>query len=205
MQEAFLGWQISRPQQDAPLLHPHACCSDPSFFSQSTMDYYSQMNAQETATRTLAYVVCIFCSVVSRCPTFFYTLLHGDKHRLHAAPGGRMSANLRGYSLSIAQKWTDSKHSSQRCRDGEEGCGRQAWPAKGGGLFEFQTPPPPKFLNLSFSNLRFCEKVLAPKVPIFFDLLRGYFFYPMCLHAKYQEFCGEIQNGRKTQKKIPPD
>ena len=78
---------------------------------------------------------------------------------------------------------------------------------EGGGLFKFQTPPPPpsppppsdppKFSNLSFSNLRFWGKVLAPKaLELFFGLLRGiFFFYPVCLYSKYSEFCGEFKNG----------
>ena len=57
-------------------------------------------------------------------------------------------------------------------------------------------PDPPKFLNPSFSNLSFWGKVLASKVPKnFIGLLRGYFFYPMCLSSEYSEFCGEFKNG----------
>ena len=52
---------------------------------------------------------------------------------------------------------------------------------KGGGLFESRTrppPDPPKFLNLSFSNLRFWGNVLVLKAPIlFFWPPEGYFFF----------------------------
>ena len=78
---------------------------------------------------------------------------------------------------------------------------------KGGGLFEFQPPPPPlqtppKFSNPSFSNLRFVRKGSAPKAPkFFFPFLRGYFlFYPTCLYPKYSEFGGKFKKVRKTQK-----
>ena len=69
---------------------------------------------------------------------------------------------------------------------------------KGGGLFEFQTPPPPRPpevfepVFLQFEVLG--ESVGAEGAKIFL-LLRGYLFYPICLHSKYSEFCGEFKNG----------
>ena len=33
------------------------------------------------------------------------------------------------------------------------------------------------------------------KHTIFLASRRGFFFYPMFLHSKYSEFCGEFKNG----------
>ena len=60
--------------------------------------------------------------------------------------------------------------------------------AKGGGLFEFQTPfppCPPKFSNACFSKLRFRGKVLAPKaLNFFFWPLEGVFFFTLHVYLK---------------------
>ena len=71
--------------------------------------------------------------------------------------------------------------------------------SKGGGLFEFQTPP--KFSNPSFSNLRFWGKGLAPKAPkiFFLPFLRGYiFFFTLCVHTQNaQNF---VENSKMFEK-----
>ena len=85
-------------------------------------------------------------------------------------------------------------------------------PPKGGGLFEFQTPPslqtPPKFSNLSFSNLRFLGKGSAPKASkIFFALPeRVYFFSPYVSTLKILRILWRIQKILKnTEIFLTPD
>ena len=69
---------------------------------------------------------------------------------------------------------------------------------EGGGPFEFPTPTPhpppdpPKFLNPSFSNLRFWGKGSVPKKNLPF--LRGYFFLPYVSILKILRICGEFKN-----------
>ena len=62
---------------------------------------------------------------------------------------------------------------------------------KGGGVFELHPPPPspsrppPKFLNPSFSNLRFWEKGSeAAESPPPHPFLRGYIFFTLCVYTR---------------------
>ena len=82
---------------------------------------------------------------------------------------------------------------------------------KGGGLFEFQTPPPlqnpPKFSNPSFSNLRFWGKESAPKAPnFFFTLPEGVYFFTLCFYTQnIQNFVDNSKMFEKHRKFLAPD
>ena len=85
----------------------------------------------------------------------------------------------------------DRSHMEQRClKSGEQ----QASVAKGGGLFEFQTPipppfpppDPPKVFEPVFLQFEILGEGSAPKAPNFFFLpfLRGYSFFIQCVYTQ---------------------
>ena len=76
------------------------------------------------------------------------------------------------------------------------------------------TPPPsppdhPKFLNLSFSNLRFWGKGLAPKAPNFFFFCPAegvFFFLTLCVYTQNaQNFVESSKMFEKHRKNLTPD
>ena len=79
---------------------------------------------------------------------------------------------------------------------------------KGGGLFEFQTPPPgpPKFSNPSFSNLRIWGKGSAPMAPKFFfsAFPEGVFFSPCVYTQNTQNFVENSKMFEKHRKVFDP-
>ena len=64
-------------------------------------------------------------------------------------------------------------------------------------------PDPPKFLNPSFSNMRFRGKMLAPKK---IGLLKGYFCFIQCVYTQnIQSLVENSKMGEKHKKKLTPD
>ena len=92
------------------------------------------------------------------------------------------------------------------CQYGPSKCGFGTH-HQGGVACSNPTPPPPfhppqrpNFSTLAICNLRFRGKALEK----FFGLLRGKYFYPMCLCSKYSEFCGEFKISKKHKRQFDP-